>query len=46
MFRHTPDTTVVSQLPRVSTALVSVRLKRSRASWTASSASPGEPSMR
>jgi hypothetical protein len=32
MFRHTRDTTVVSQLPRFSTALVSVRLKRTHAS--------------
>jgi hypothetical protein len=35
----TRATTVVSQPPRLSTSLVSVRLSRSYASWTASSAS-------
>ena len=39
MFRHTRATTVVSQPPRFSTSPVSVRLSRSHASWTASSAS-------
>ena len=38
-FRHTRDTTVVSQLPRFAISLVSERLKRIQASWTASSAS-------
>jgi hypothetical protein len=46
MFRQTRDTTVVSQAPRLSTALVSERLKRSQVSGTASSASLGEPSIR
>jgi hypothetical protein len=46
MFRQTRETTVVSQLPRLSTALVSERLKRSQASWTASSASLEEPRIR
>jgi polyisoprenoid-binding protein YceI len=36
-FRHTRATTVVSQAPRLSTPLVSDRLRRSQASWTASS---------
>jgi hypothetical protein len=46
MFRHTRPTTVVSHPPRLSTALVSERLSRSQASWTASSASLDEPSIR
>ena len=39
-------TTVVSQPPRFSTAAASARLSRSHASWTASSASVSEPSIR
>jgi hypothetical protein len=46
MSRETRATTVVSQPPRFSTPLVSERLNRSQASWTASSASPSEPSIR
>jgi hypothetical protein len=46
MSRETRPTTVVSQAPRFSTAASSVRLKRSQASWTASSASSSVPSMR
>jgi hypothetical protein len=46
MLRQTRETTVVSQLPRLWTSLVSARLKRSHASWTASSASLEEPSIR
>ena len=46
MFSETRATTVVSQAPRFSTSLVSVRLSRSQASWTASSASLSEPSIR
>ena len=46
MFRHTRPTTVVSQPLRLSTSLVSVRLRRIQASCTASSASAREPSMR
>ena len=46
MFSETRATTVVSQPPRFSTSLVSVRLSRSQASWTASSASLSEPSIR
>jgi hypothetical protein len=46
MFRHTRETTVESQLPRLSTVVVSVRLKRIHASCTASSASVVEPRMR
>ena len=42
----TRPTTVVSQPPRFSTAAVSARLSRNHASWTASSASSTEPSMR
>ncbi len=45
MFRHTRATTVVSQPPRFSIVLESVRLSRSQASWTASSASLAEPSV-
>src|SRR5262245_12584290 len=39
-------TVVVSQPPRFSTPRVSARLSRSQASWTASSASLKEPSIR
>ena len=39
MLRQTRPTTVVSQARRLSTSLVSVRLRRIQASWTASSAS-------
>ncbi len=46
MLRETRPTTVVSHAPRLSTSLVSARLKRSQASWTASSASLTEPSIR
>jgi hypothetical protein len=46
MFSETRATTVVSQPPRFSTLLASVRLSRSHASWTASSASLSEPSIR
>jgi hypothetical protein len=46
MSRHTRATTVVSQPPRLATASASERLRRSHASWTASSASLSEPSIR
>ena len=46
MSRQTRATTVVSQPPRFSTALVSERLSRSQVSCTASSTSLVEPSMR
>jgi hypothetical protein len=46
MFRQTRATIVVSQPPRFSTVLVSAPLARSHVSWTASSASLGDPSMR
>jgi hypothetical protein len=46
MFRHTRATTVVSHPPRFSISLESDRLSRSQASWTASSASLREPSIR
>src|SRR5436189_6170312 len=46
MSRQTRATTVVSQPPRFATASVSERLSRSHASWTASSASLDEPSIR
>src|SRR6266581_2466189 len=46
MSRQTRPTTVVSHAPRFSTAAVSDRLSRSHASWSASSASVNEPSMR
>jgi hypothetical protein len=46
MSRHTRATTVVIQPPRFSTSPVPDRLRRSQASWTASSASLSEPSMR
>ncbi len=45
-FRQTRATTVVSQARRFATSLVSDRLSRIQASWTASSASLSEPSMR
>ena len=44
--RHSLATTVVSHPFRFSTAPTSARLSRSHASWTASSASAWEPSMR
>ena len=44
--RHTRATTVVSHPPRFSMPPVSERLRRSQASWTASSASLSEPSIR
>ena len=46
MSRHTRATTVVSHPRRLSTPLTSVRLNRIQASWTASSASLTDPSMR
>jgi hypothetical protein len=46
MFNETRATTVVSQPPRFSASRASVRLSRSQGSWTASSASLGEPSIR
>src|SRR5262249_13533688 len=46
MSRQTLATTVVSQPPRFSTLLTSERVRRSQASWTASSASPLEPRIR
>ena len=46
MSRHTRATTVVSHPPRLSTVEVSERLRRSHASWTASSACWAEPSIR
>jgi hypothetical protein len=46
MSRHTRATTVVSHPRKLSTPLTSVRLNRIHASWTASSASPTDPSMR
>ena len=46
MFRQTRATTVVSHAPRFSTWAASVRLSRSQVSWTASSASVAEPSIR
>ncbi len=46
MSRHTRATTVVSQPPRFSTPSDPERLSRSQDSWTASSASLGEPSIR
>jgi hypothetical protein len=46
MFKQTRATTVVSHPPRLSTALASERLSLSQASWTASSASLSEPSIR
>ena len=39
-------TTVVSQPPRLVMSLASLRLSRSHASWTASSASAADPSTR
>jgi len=46
MFSDTRATTVVSHPPRFSISSVSERLSRSHASWTASSASLSEPSIR
>jgi hypothetical protein len=46
MSRHTRLTTVVSQPPRFATVAASERLSLSHASWTASSVSPSEPSIR
>jgi hypothetical protein len=46
MFSDTRPTIVVNHAPRFSTSLVSDRLSRSQASWTASSASLSEPSIR
>ena len=46
MFSDTRPTTVVSQPPRFSISSASERLSRSQASWTASSASLSEPSIR
>ena len=46
MFSETRATTVVSQARRFSMSPASVRLSRSHASCTASSASLSEPSMR
>jgi hypothetical protein len=46
MFSDTLETTVVSQPGRFSTSAVPVRSKRIQVSWTASSASVSEPSMR
>ena len=46
MFSDTRPTTVVSHAPRFSISSASERLSRSQASWTASSASLTEPSIR
>jgi hypothetical protein len=46
MLRQIRPTTVVSHARRSSTSLVSVRLSRIQASWTASSASMSDPSIR
>jgi hypothetical protein len=46
MFSETRATTVVSHARRFSMSSVSERLNRSQASWTASSASLSEPSIR
>jgi hypothetical protein len=46
MLRQTRPTTVVNQARRLSTSLVSARLRRIQASWIASSASVKEPSIR
>ena len=46
MFRQTRATIVVNHPPRFSTSLAPARLRRSQASWTASSASVSEPSIR
>ena len=46
MSRQTRATTVVSQPPRFSTGFPPERSSRSQASWTASSASLAEPSIR
>jgi hypothetical protein len=46
VFKHTRAITVVSHPPRFATSLVSAPLNRSHDSWTASSASLSEPSIR
>ena len=46
MSRHTRETTVVSHPPRLSMSVASARLSRSHASWTASSTSLNDPSIR
>jgi hypothetical protein len=46
MFKETRATTVVSHAPRFSISSASERLSLSQASWTASSASLKEPSIR
>jgi hypothetical protein len=46
MSRQIRAITVVSQPRRLATSFVSVRLSRSHVSWTASSASPRDPSIR
>jgi hypothetical protein len=46
MFSETRATTVVSHPPRFSSSSASIRLRRSHVSWTASSASLSEPSIR
>lgn len=46
MLSDTRPTTAVSQPPRFSTSRVSVPVSRSQVSWTASSASLKEPSIR
>src|SRR5689334_284031 len=46
MSRQTRPTTVVSQPPTLSTESVCERFNRSQASWTASCASPTDPSIR
>jgi hypothetical protein len=46
ILRQTRATIVVNHPPRFSTTLVSARLTRSQASWTASSASVSEPNIR
>jgi hypothetical protein len=46
MFSDMRAMIVVSHASRLSTSVVSLRLTRSHASWTASSASLNEPSIR
>ena len=46
MFRQTRATIVVNHPPRFSTPSAPERLSRSQVSWTASSASVSEPSIR
>jgi hypothetical protein len=46
MFSATRATTVVNQPPRFSTSSASTPLRRTHVSWTASSASLREPSIR